>query len=179
MFGSLPWPQPRLRVFTREAVSQGIRSISSLGGCSIDATGPPTSHGAHEAFRCYLRSLYDWLIYLELRKLSQQSTLTAVLTSLPCGPSVRTVRTDRSYGPCVRTIRTNRPYEPSVLHRFFNDFGWVGLEHVDFPLVFSWFLGCSLSRRVIRLRSGPPAARPRGGFRDPFYHLKNPLAKRY
>ena len=23
------------------------------------------------------------------------------------------------------------------------------------------------------------AARPRGGFRDPFYHLKNPLAKRY
>ena len=92
---------------------------------------------------------------------------------------VRTVRTDGPYGRSVRTVRTDGPYGPSVFHRFFKDFGWVGLENVDFPLVFQWFLGCSLSRRVIRLRSGPPAARLRGGFRDPFYHLKNPLAKRY
>ena len=51
-------------------------------------------------------------------KLSQQRTLAVVLTSLPYGPSVRTVRTDRPYGrpygPCVRTVRTNRLYGPSV-----------------------------------------------------------------
>ena len=39
-------------------------------------------------------------------KLSQQSTLTAVLT--------RTVRTDRPYRRSVRTVRTDRPYGPSV-----------------------------------------------------------------
>ena len=75
----------------------------------------------------------------------------------------------------VRTVRTDRPF----FIGFFNDSGWVGLEHVDFPLVVQWFLDCFLSRRVIRLRSWPPATRPRGGFMDPFYHLKNPLAKRY
>ena len=34
-----------------------------------------------------------------------------------------------------------------IFHWFFNDFEGVGLENVDFPLVFQWFLGCSLSRR--------------------------------
>ena len=102
------------------------------------------------------------------------------------GTRTGTVRTDLPYGPSVRTVRTDRPDRPYgreskmlIFHWVFNDFGWGGLEHVDFPLVFQWFWGCFLSRTVIWLRSGPPAARPRGGFRDPFYHLKNPLAKRY
>ena len=38
-------------------------------------------------------------------KLSQQSTLTVVLTGLPYGRSVRTVRTDGPYGRSVRTVR--------------------------------------------------------------------------
>ena len=35
-----------------------------------------------------------------------------------------------------------------------------------------------MARTMKRTEDGS-AARPRAGFRDPFYHLKNPLAKRY
>ena len=66
-----------------------------------------------------------------------------------------------------------------IFRWFFNDFDGVGVGNVDFPLVFQWFLGCSLSRRISKRSARAPAVRPRGGFRDPFYHLKNPLAKRY
>ena len=35
-----------------------------------------------------------------------------------------------------------------IFHWFFNDFEGVGVGNIDFPLVFQWFLGCSLSRRI-------------------------------
>ena len=67
-----------------------------------------------------------------------------------------------------------------IFHSFFNVFVGFGIENVDFSFVFQWFFGVSVEFRF-RARSPcavPPRA-PGGGFRDPFYHLKNPLAKRY
>ena len=73
----------------------------------------------------------------------------------------------------------------------------IGFKKVDFPLVFQWFWEprgrqVALEAESLRVTEGIPlragsggavqnrsAVRPRGGFRDPFYHLKNPLAKSY
>ena len=58
-----------------------------------------------------------------------------------------------------------------IFHWFFNDFEGVGVGNVDFPFVFQWFLGCSLSRRIsggsvtfIRRTRRTPQGRIQGSF---------------
>ena len=61
---------------------------------------------------------------------------------------------------------------------FSSGFGGFGNEKVELQF-FQWFWDFPMARRVIRLSWGGSAARPRGQFRDPFYHEQHPPARDY
>ena len=55
----------------------------------------------------------------------------------------------------------------------------VGFKNVDFPLVFQGFWAATAGSTAPAQNPAQRAGPPRGGFMSPFFHLKNPIAKRY